>query len=134
MTFSTRTGRAAALAVAALAVLSACRSEEKTGATPNNCSKKCSLAETRPLAGFNDGADGFVCGENADSLQLIASAPTWSGRLHEGSHCLQVSGPDMPANRWRTVFREYPEGLDLSDTPFVSFAVNTEGGAYGADY
>lgn len=40
----------------------------------------------------------------------------------------------MPANRWRTVFREYPEGLDLSDTPFVSFAVNTEGGAYGADY
>ncbi|MFQ8826589.1 MAG: hypothetical protein ACLR76_03055 [Alistipes sp.] len=32
----------------------------------------------------------------------------------------------MPANRWRTVFREYPEGLDLSDTPFVSFAVNTE--------
>ena len=134
MTFSTRTGRAAALAVAALAVLSACRSEEKTGATPNNCSKKCSLTETRPLAGFNDGADGFVCGENADSLQLIASAPTWSGRLHEGSHCLQVSGPDMPANRWRTVFREYPEGLDLSDTPFVSFAVNTEGGAYGADY
>ena len=134
MTFSTRTGRAAALAVAALAVLSACRSEEKTGATPNNCSKKCSLTETRPLAGFNDGADGFVCGENADSLQLIASAPTWSGRLHEGSHCLQVSGPDMPANRWRTVFREYPEGLDLSDTPFVSFAVHTEGGAYGADY
>ena len=55
MTFSTRTGRAAALAVAALAVLSACRSEEKTGATPNNCSKKCSLTETRPLAGFNDG-------------------------------------------------------------------------------
>lgn len=134
MTFSTRTGRAAALAVAVLAVLSACRSEEKTGATPNNCSKKCSLTETRPLAGFNDGADGFVCGENADSLQLIASAPTWSGRLHEGSHCLQVSGPDMPANRWRTVFREYPEGLDLSDTPFVSFAVHTEGGAYGADY
>ena len=40
----------------------------------------------------------------------------------------------MPANRWRTVFREYPEGLDLSDTPFVSFAVHTEGGAYGADY
>ena len=128
MTFCTRTGRVVALA-AALAVLSACRSEEKTGATPNNCSKKCSLTETRPLAGFNDGADGFVCGENADSLQLISSAPTWSGRLHEGSHCLQVSGPDMPANRWRTVFREYPEGLDLSDTPFVSFAVNTEGGA-----
>ncbi|MFQ8826590.1 MAG: hypothetical protein ACLR76_03060 [Alistipes sp.] len=67
MTFCTRTGRVVALA-AALAVLSACRSEEKTGATPNNCSKKCSLTETRPLAGFNDGADGFVCGENADSL------------------------------------------------------------------
>lgn len=134
MTFSTRTGRAAALAVAALAVLVGLPVRGKDRSHAEQLLQKCSLTETRPLAGFNDGADGFVCGENADSLQLIASAPTWSGRLHEGSHCLQVSGPDMPANRWRTVFREYPEGLDLSDTPFVSFAVHTEGGAYGADY
>lgn len=113
----------------------ACTSETETDLlTPNNFSKRCSLTETRLLAGFNTDTDGFVPGEHVTSLELIDSVPNWPYRLHEGTQCLQANCPDFPANVWRTVVCDYPDGLDLSQTPVVSFGINTVGGAQAADY
>lgn len=113
----------------------ACTSETETDLlTANNFSKRCSLTETRLLAGFNSDTDGFVPGEHVTSLELIDSVPNWPYRLHEGAQCLQANCPDLPANVWRTVVCDYPDGLDLSQTPVVSFGINTVGGAQAADY
>ena len=84
----------------------ACTSETETDLlTANNFSKRCSLTETRLLAGFNSDTDGFVPGEHVTSLELIDSVPNWPYRLHEGAQCLQANCPDLPANVWRTVRR-----------------------------
>lgn len=113
----------------------ACRAEEKRPEpTDNVCSRRCSLAETRSLAGFEDGTDDFSAGKNVDSLERAASVPGWTDRVYEGRRCLQVRCPDVPGRHWRTVFREYDRSVDLSGTPVLSFGIHTDEGAPAADY
>lgn len=102
--------------------------------TKNVCSKKCSLVNPRMLAGFNSGTEGFTAGENISSLEVIGKFPNWPFHLHEGDSCLQVNCPTLPANRWRTIHKNYPQGLDLRSTPIAEFGVNTTGGGAAADY
>ena len=121
--------------VVGAALLFACNAvETKLEPTDNVCSRRCSLTETRSLAGFEEGTDGFSAGKNVDSLELAVAVPGWNARVYEGEQCLLVRCPDAPARNWRTVFREYDRSVDLRETPVLSFGIHADAGAPTADY
>ena len=116
-------------------LLAACGAGQKEAEpTDNVCSRRCSLTDTRLLAGFEDGTDGFSLGKNADSLVPVTSVLNWTSRVFEGKQALQVYCPDVPANHWRTVFKEYDESVDLRETPVFSFGINMPTNAPSADF
>jgi hypothetical protein len=85
------------------------------------------------LYDFEDGTEGWVAGENVAAVSRadrFANAPA-SPRL--GRFVLAAQGDAVPADAWRTVRVEAPEGIDLRAGPFFAH-VNGYGGVPGASY
>ena len=87
-------------------------------------SNRVSLCHKIMLGGFNDNLDGFVPGEGITAA--YTNAKKFGCVPHEGSKALLLEPNEMPANQWRTIHKDFPHGLNLTQTPLLEFAVFTQ--------
>jgi hypothetical protein len=85
------------------------------------------------LYDFEDGTEGWVAGENVAAVSQETRFANAPGTPRLGRYVLAAQGRDVPADAWRTVRVDAPEGIDLRAGPFFAH-VNGYGGVPGAGY
>lgn len=109
--------------------------ETCTAAFGRDFSNRCSLAEKRMIAGWNDGdCDGFSTNDPVDRFSIVEGVEGWSNLPYEGCGSLRIDfPPGRPADSWRTIGKTFDIPLDLSGTPLVEYGIWTAEGP-GRDF
>ena len=85
-----------------------------------NVSNRCSLVEKVVLASWEDSIEGFLSLDAGAELNLNNSLQSY----YEGESCLEIIFPDgISADLWRTVYKNYTDPIDLSETPMMQYGI-----------
>ncbi len=114
-----------ALAVLNSAVGASVADEIHAAAFSRDLSNRCSLAEIRVIAGWNDGnCDGFSSNDPVDRFSIVDRIEGWSNLPYEGCSSLRIDfPPGRQAGTWRTIGKTFESPLDLSETPLVEYGI-----------
>lgn len=114
-----------ALVLPILGVGAAAADEIHTAAFGRDFSNRCSLAEKRVIAGWNDGdCDGFSTNDPVDRFSIVEGVEGWSNLPYEGRSSLRIDfPPGRSADSWRTIGKTFDRPLDLSATPLIEYGI-----------
>lgn len=92
-------------------------------------SNRTSLADRILIESWENGTAGFRPVDNNAQIKTAGAVPGWSTRIYDGDSCLSVKfAKNQSANLYRSIGKNFPEGLDLGGRTLIEYGIwATEG-------
>lgn len=95
-----------------------------SAATDADVSNRTSLALRAGIESWENGTAGYSSPAEGATLTTTEAVPGWSTLVYDGRKCLSVKFPKgQPANLYRSVAKDYPQGLDLGGRTLIEYGI-----------